>query len=49
MVILRNTMKTFTVPAVRKDETLTQIRCFWARKLGSELTPNGITWLQINF
>ena len=38
-----------TVPAVRKDETLTRILRFWARKLGSELTPNGITWLQINF
>ena len=38
-----------TVPAVRKDETLTQIRCFWPRKLGSELTPNGIIWLQIIF
>ena len=31
-----------TVPAVRKDETLTRMLRFWARKLGSELTPNGI-------
>jgi hypothetical protein len=38
-----------TVPAVRKDETLTRMLRFWARKLGSELTPNGIIWLQINF
>ena len=40
---------TDTVSAVRKDETLTQILSFWARKLASELTPNGTIWLQINF
>ena len=33
----------------RKDETLTRILSFWARKLASELTPNGTIWLQINF
>ena len=32
-----------------KTQPLTRILCFWARKLGSELTPNGIIWLQINF
>ena len=37
-----------TVPAVPKDETLTRILSFWAQKLGSDLTPNGTIWLQIN-
>ena len=38
-----------TVSAVRKDETLTRILSFCARKLASELTQNGTIWLQINF
>ena len=32
-----------------KTQPLTRILCFWARKLGSELTPNGIIWLHIYF